>query len=702
MHITTSNSGPVITVDIPEGVDHVNINFDEGVEDSDIGEGCHHHHCHSNKPGNGNGNGNSNYVESLQDGSITLHLNSPQAKVEFGLSVKDFLRLVMSGELSQNRPSEYNAAKTLNEFMKDNDIDVLNKKELEQLAQGGTFKLPSGEEVEIPEEVQEAAQKMLENDGALFEKLKSANITVSEGNGPNGDNGNLPSLEDASQTMSDFIRDNKTGPISKEQVALMAQTGEFKKDDGTVIELTPQQQAAAQRMLQGNDFTAIESALTGKTDGLLGEGDHAAAKKKSLLNNETTGAGGNNGGGTVNINIPDDEGYFSDDEGEVTINLNRPNGANGNGNNLPSLEDASESISNFIRDNKLGTINKEQLALMAQTGEFKKDDGTVIELTPQQQAAAQRMLQGNDFTAIESALTGETDGLLSEYDHGAAKDKSLLNNEPAGNGGNGGTVDISFQGGNGNYHINVNGPNGANGNGNDLPSLEDASSTLSNFIRDNKTGPISKEQIALMAQTGEFKKDDGTVIELTPQQQAAAQRMLQGNDFTAIESALTGETDGLLGEGDHAAAKNKSLLNNETTGAGGNNGGGTVNINIPDDEGYFSDDEGEVTINLNRPNGNGNNLPSLEDASQTMSDFIRDNKTGPISKEQVALMAQTGEFKKDDGTVIELTPEQQAAAQRMLQGNDFTAVESALKGETDDLLGEGDHAAAKDKGYLNN
>ena len=422
MAITTNTNTPAIVSLTVPGNTNVNIHVDEGYfsDDDDINDGCG---CGggSSKPGGANGK----YSDILQDGTLTLHIGSGGGggRTEEGIAVNDFLKLVMHGTLSPNRPNEYNAVKAINEFMKQWDLDSLNLQQLRELTTG-TFKLPgSRQDIDVPEDVMEAAQNMLENGGVLFNKIKT---DVPACDDTQGDDGGGMSLHDASKFLSDFCKKHGV-MLNKEQIALMAQTGEFKKPDGTPVPVSKDERAAASKMLEGNNFTAIESALTKHVDGWLGEHDHGAAETASLLDN--------------------DEGYFSgdDDSGRrgngagngrgsttITIDIGGGPGATGGAGTSTSggmsLQDASKFLSDFCKTHGV-MLNKEQIALMAQTGEFKKPDGTIINVGSEGKAAASKMLEGNNFTAIESALTKQVDGWLSGYDHAPAETASLLDND---------------------------------------------------------------------------------------------------------------------------------------------------------------------------------------------------------------------------------------------------------------------------------
>jgi len=88
-----------------------------------------------------------------------------------------------------NLPSDASAAKTINDFQKDKDIGLLSVENLKMMAETGYCKDKNGNTVQVPEETQAAAQKMMENNGELFKKLESATDGKHDGKLGQGDYG---------------------------------------------------------------------------------------------------------------------------------------------------------------------------------------------------------------------------------------------------------------------------------------------------------------------------------------------------------------------------------------------------------------------------------------------------------------------------------------------------------------------------------
>ncbi|EJL88999.1 hypothetical protein PMI16_02147, partial [Herbaspirillum sp. CF444] len=87
-------------------------------------------------------------------------------------------------------PSDSSAAKTINQFQKDHDVGLMSSQQMQQAAETGYFTDKNGKTIQVPPEVQAAAQALMANNGELFKKLESATDGKHDGQLGQGDYGN--------------------------------------------------------------------------------------------------------------------------------------------------------------------------------------------------------------------------------------------------------------------------------------------------------------------------------------------------------------------------------------------------------------------------------------------------------------------------------------------------------------------------------
>ncbi|WP_050468494.1 hypothetical protein [Herbaspirillum chlorophenolicum] len=613
-----------------------------------------------------------------------------------GLLLNFLMSALMNGSLSKHQPDDYDAAKTINQFQKDNDIGLLSIKQMQELANGyHTDK--NGNTKKVSSDVQQAAQAFLDNDAELFKRLESAtdgkfdgqlgqgdfgqalskgrlspssqsngdwsnngSITIDIG-GSNGVNfgndqnsGKPMSDKDAAFTFQDFQKNNGLDLTSPQEMKKIADTGYFTGKDGKEHKADPEVQKAAQTYMAngGELYKRVESATDGKNDGMLGRGDPDNALKKGRLDGTGNGNGYNNGNGNNPGNV---------------------NGNNGQNNGKPMNDkDAVFTMKDFMKNEGIDLISSGGMKKIADTGYYTGKDGKEHKADPEVQKAAQTYMAngGELFKRIESANTGKYDGLLGQLDPDKAVEKGRLDGTGNGNG---------YNNGNGNNPGNVNGSNGQN-NGKPMND-KDAVFTMKDFMKNEGIDLISSGGMKKIADTGYFMGKDGKEHKADPEVQKAAQTYMAngGELFKRIESANTGEYDGLLGQLDPDKAVEKGRLDGTSNGNGNNPG------------------------NVNGSNGQNNGKPMNDkDAVFTMKDFMKNEGIDLISSGGMKKIADTGYFMGKDGKEHKVDPEVQKAAQTYMAngGELFKRIESANTGEYDGLLGQVDPDKAVEKGRL--
>ena len=331
------------------------------------------------------------YLEILTNGSMGKLKRKAPLPTYYGVCADDFFKHVLTGNISNTRPSEYAAAKTINQFQKQYDIKLLSFKQMKQMADTGYCKLPAGKIMQVPPEVQDAAIKFMANNAALFKKVEAAitghydgmlspeDYTAAVVNTTISLKG-LPSAIAAGKFVTDFMKQNNIGLLSKDQVREMAK-GRVTLATGQVITVSTQVRVGAKKLMadEGALFDELEAGVTGQKDGLLGQLDYDAAMKKGF------------------------------------------------GSGLPSVGDAASGIDDFLKRNNIDLLNKEQMNELDETDQVTVN-GQVIKGTPQDQLAARKLMEndGELFDQLEAANTGKKDGWVGRLDYDAGRREELF------------------------------------------------------------------------------------------------------------------------------------------------------------------------------------------------------------------------------------------------------------------------------------
>ncbi|MCA1324567.1 hypothetical protein, partial [Herbaspirillum sp. alder98] len=256
-----------------------------------------------------------------------------------GLLLNFLMSALMNGSLSKNQPDDYDAAKTINQFQKDNDIGLLSIKQMQELASG--YHTDKNNHTDrVPDHVQQAAQAFLDNDAELFKRLESSTdgnfdgqlgqgdfgqalskgrLSSSQSNGNSGNGsftidiggnngvnfGNVQqgpkpmSDKDAAFTFQDFQKAKGLDLTSPEEMNKIAETGYYTDKNGKEQKADPEVQKAAQTYMAhgGELYKRVESATDGESDGKLGRGDPDNALKKGRLDGTSSSGGYNSGNG---------------------------------------------------------------------------------------------------------------------------------------------------------------------------------------------------------------------------------------------------------------------------------------------------------------------------------------------------------------------------------------------------------------------
>ena len=324
---------------------------------------------------------------------LKLEMEMQMKGDQFNSSFNNLFRGVTNngiGDLLSN-PQAQNAGKSVTDFMKDNNIDLLSKEQMQELAEKGKVTLGDGTVIIGSDDLKASAQKLMENGGALFDELEAGNTGQKDGllgqldfdkAMQNGFGEGLSSAADATQSIYKFIAGNNIDKLTKDQMQEIANTGKCTLPNGQVITVPPDVQQAARKLMDngGALFDQIESADDGKKDGILGARDgFVAAIKKGL--------------------IP-----------------------------LPSADDAASGVQDFLKRNNIDLLSKDQIKELAETGQVTVN-GKVIKGDPKDQLAAMKLMENNGalFDQLEAANTGQKDGLLGQSDFPASVKKGMLN-----------------------------------------------------------------------------------------------------------------------------------------------------------------------------------------------------------------------------------------------------------------------------------
>jgi len=460
--------------------------------------------------------------------------------------------MLLSGEGGSQLPSESSAAKTINDFQKDNNIRYLSPDQVKQMAETGYFTDKDGKTRLVPGDVQLAAQRMMANGGELYRKLESAKNgehdgklsqedyrcavkdgTISANGGSDYPptrgislldfmnaimNGNIstnrPSEYGAAKTINDFQKEHGISHLSIDQLQQMAETGYCKDKNGKFIQVPEEVQDAARAMAANNFelFKKLESATNGKHDGSLSIGDFREAVKDGSISR--------------------DGGYVHDGGFELELD----DGFDG----LPSRADAARTIRDFQKDKNIGLLDVEQVRMMAETGYYTDKSGRTHQVPDDVRLAAQRMAANNFelFKQLESATNGEHDGKLSQGDYTeAVKDGTIQ--------GRSGWPDYRY----------IRNPD-ETWPGGDRTSASFAARTMQEFQAEHGMRFLTIDQVRQMATTGYCTDKHGNTIQVPEEVRQAAQRMAANNYalFKELESATNGEHDGRLSMKDYRNA----------------------------------------------------------------------------------------------------------------------------------------------------
>ncbi|WP_155835289.1 hypothetical protein, partial [Herbaspirillum sp. RV1423] len=322
--------------------------------------------------------------------------------------IKNYLRNMMGVGTQGALPSDASAAKTINQFQKDNNIGLLSVQQMQQMAETGYYTDKNGKSIQVTPEVQAAAQAFMANNGALFKKMESAkngqydgllstadyDSAISSGKissnpsdpatssrpqiyGLSPDafmgavmNGhispNRPSEYGAAKTINQFQKDHDIGLLNIGQMHQLAETGYYTDKDGKTIQVPPEVQAAAQVFMANNAelFKKLESATDGKHDGQLGMGDFGEAIDDGSIAppsyQQATGAS------PYGFNSP--SGF---PQGGFQIpSFAPPSYQQATGSTLPSESGAAKTINQFQNDHDIQLISAQQMQQMAQSGYY--------------------------------------------------------------------------------------------------------------------------------------------------------------------------------------------------------------------------------------------------------------------------------------------------------------------------------------------
>ena len=421
-----------------------------------------------------------------------------------GITPSSFMKGVLDGHISPNKPDDYESVKTMEKYQKDNKIGLISYDQMLEMANKGTL-----DGKHVPEEVQDAAKHYTANNGALFDKLESAtngkhDSKLSAGDAEEAVKKGIISAPPLSQagamdTMEKYQKDNKIGLISYDQMLEMAKKGTLNGK-----EVPPEVQQAAKTYVANNGalFDKIEAATDGKHDSKLGAGDPEKAREKGIAPTDYTSRG--NHGSDTPVN-----GTYSPER------PNQPRNTNGGGQDAPVANNkAVETMESYQRANKIDLISFDQMKEMATKG---TRDGKPV--PPAVQDAAKTYVANNGalFDKVESATNGKHDSKLSAGDAVQARDKGIVQMSDAK------AVDTIHK------------------------------------LQSSPMGPglISYDQMKEMA-------DKGTLggLPVSEDLRSAAKTYMANNAalFKKVESATNGEHDNKLSAGDAIQARDQGLV----------------------------------------------------------------------------------------------------------------------------------------------
>jgi len=489
------------------------------------------------------------------NGSVDAVLNN----MNIPEGIKDLLRKVLASGGGEILPSEASAVDTVQKFQNDNKgkLGLISSDQMRDVVSGKTDSVNG---VKVPDNVKQAFETYLANNGALFDKVESATNGKHDGKLSPGDadkvdrselsrqptitgtspdsfmracannhiSPNDPEDYEAVKTMGKFQKDNDIKLISYDQMKQIA-SGQLKELNGKPIPEEVRDAAKVYVADHGALFDKIESATDGKHDSQLSAGDADKAVKNGLVN-------------------------------------------------VPPLSEkgAVATMEAFQKEGGPKHVSYDQMLGIA-SGDITKLGGK--EITPEVKAAAQAYVANNGalFDKIEAATDGKHDSRLGAGDPEQARKKGITLSDvaPAGNGNNSNSVnvrpgdsihiEIDMRGGPGNKPVHdrqdvpvqnpTRQPVGEQKSAAETKAVE----VMEKF--QNGGGPrlVSYDQMKAIA-SGEITKLGGK--EITPEVKAAAQTYVANNGalFDKMEAATDGKHDSKLGAGDPAQGRKKDLI----------------------------------------------------------------------------------------------------------------------------------------------
>ena len=266
------------------------------------------------------------------DSSNKSGINNSINKLPLPSFFKLFLKSLVSdfGNTGNRLPSASDAARSMRDLQKQHNIGVLSRANVKQMADTGFCTLPGDRVIPVSQDVQRAAQKMMENNGALFKKLESSGRGSEDGllskkdydellkNGSIGKqfstdlpmvrgldmlrtflmfvaNGSLGSIRpaeyEAAKTIRDFQKQHNIDLLSRDQVKQMADTGFCTLPGRGLIRVTLNVQRSMKQMMANNGdlYRRMETSIRVKPDNLLSAADFDAAVKNGSIDQPRTG-----------------------------------------------------------------------------------------------------------------------------------------------------------------------------------------------------------------------------------------------------------------------------------------------------------------------------------------------------------------------------------------------------------------------------
>ena len=195
---------------------------------------------------------------------------SQQGPSFMGVGQGCYLHACAGNQLPQGSEEQF-AVKTIDDFLKKNNLPPLSLAQMTEIAEKGTLNgkpLPGTADEQY--DLRLAASIYTANDGALFNRVGS--------NYP--DQSSQMSEDEAVGIIEKYQRANDTGNLSLEDLQEMADKGTLK---GERVPAAVQEAAQVYTANGGKLFDKIESALNGKNDNQLSVEDPAAAREKGLI-----------------------------------------------------------------------------------------------------------------------------------------------------------------------------------------------------------------------------------------------------------------------------------------------------------------------------------------------------------------------------------------------------------------------------------